>query len=802
MRRSFINSIFPPNVIHLGIVLVLVSSGSETLALSSVDLSGALVLIREGDLPPGERAAAETLVEEFESRTGIALQTATSWPGAPRAVIAIASGPEVKIGGREVVRRTGDGLPENKPEGYRIWIESADTSAPVVWILGADGAGALFGVGHLLRKLVWSEGAAAIPADLDVATFPAYPIRGHQLGYRNRANSWDAWSPEQFEQHIRELAIFGTNAIENIPFQDDTESPHMVVTREEMNVALGKICAKYDMQYWVWTPAEFPLTNSASREALLAKHEAFYKACPRLDAVFFPGGDPGDNPPDLIMPYLEDVSALLKKHHPKAGVWLSLQNFEPEEVRYVYKYLQDNQPDWFTGVVGGPSSPPLQELRANVPKKYPLRQYPDITHTVRCQYPVKWWDPAYALTLGREPINPQPVYYAAIVNWFSPYTDGFISYSDGANDDVNKVIWSMRGYDPNLPVREILLDYTRFFFGPQVAEPAADGILALEENWEGSLAHNGSVDATFSHWRWLEERAPALRNNWRWVSLVFRAFYDVYTRHRSIYESKLEDEANAVLAAAPEVGADRAMKAALSVLGRADEYTQNSKTRSRIFELGGLLFDLIRFQFSIERHRASGAERGAVLDFIDYPLNNRWWLEDRFAAIGKLESEEDKLKELELIRTWEHPGLGSFYDDVGNIAKSDHVVRGEELNTDILMERNPNPGYWWWDSGMSRRRLSWQVSMDFPAEMKYEGLDPEGKYLLRMTGQSDSLLRVDGDRVEPTLYSKEIGEFKEFPVPKKALEDGKIGLTWDRPDEAHLNWRQQSHIAEVWLLKQ
>jgi hypothetical protein len=28
-------------------------------------------------------------------------------------------------------------------------------------------------------------------------------------------------------------------------------------------------------------------------------------------------------------------------------------------------------------------------------------------------------------------------------------------------------------------------------------------------------------------------------------------------------------------------------------------------------------------------------------------------------------------------------------------------------------------------------------------------------------------------------------------------------LTWDRPeDEAHLNWRQQSRIAEIWLLKQ
>ena len=54
----------------------------------------------------------------------------------------------------------------------------------------------------------------------EIATSPAYPIRGHQLGYRNTANSWDAWTVDQYEQYIRELALFGSNCIENIPFQD------------------------------------------------------------------------------------------------------------------------------------------------------------------------------------------------------------------------------------------------------------------------------------------------------------------------------------------------------------------------------------------------------------------------------------------------------------------------------------------------------------------------------------------------------------------------------------------------------
>ena len=34
------------------------------------------------------------------------------------------------------------------------------------------------------------------------------------------------------------------------------------------------------------------------------------------------------------------------------------------------------------------------------------------------------------------------------------------------------------------------------------------------------------------------------------------------------------------------------------------------------------------------------------------------------------------------------------------------------------------------------------------------------------------------------------------------VKDGKVVLTFDLPtDEAHLNWRQQSRVSEVWLLK-
>jgi hypothetical protein len=190
-----------------------------------------------------------------------------------------------------------------------------------------------------------------------------------------------------------------------------------------------------------------------------------------------------------------------------------------------------------------------------------------------------------------------------------------------------------------------------------------------------------------------------------------------------------------------------------------------------------------------------------VLDFVDHPLNNRWWLEDEFAKIRMFSSETEKLQRIRLLRTWENPGPGSFYDEVGNIAKSPHVMHGEGLNTDPLMEKNPSPGFWWWDNGSSRRRLSWQTSLDWPLGLVYQRLDPQGSYRVRLTGYKEAKLRLNGELAAPTVYGKEIGEFKEFPVPNTLLKDGKLVITFDHLDEGHLNWRQQSRVSEVWLLK-
>ncbi len=210
--------------------------------------------------------------EEVQKRTGLKWAISSEYD-THKPAIALVTASVNDLAGLKVPP-----LPGVKSEGYRICV--AQGPGPIVWVVGVDARGVLFGVGRLLRLLDWGPGQASLADTTDITASPAFPIRGHQLGYRARANSYDAWTPAVYEQYIRDLILFGTNCIENIPFEDDQPSPHMTVPRDEMNVRLSEICDRYDLDYWVWTPVVFDLHDQAKRAAELERHTSLYKACP------------------------------------------------------------------------------------------------------------------------------------------------------------------------------------------------------------------------------------------------------------------------------------------------------------------------------------------------------------------------------------------------------------------------------------------------------------------------------------------------------------------------------------------
>jgi hypothetical protein len=146
-----------------------------------------------------------------------------------------------------------------------------------------------------------------------------------------------------------------------------------------------------------------------------------------------------------------------------------------------------------------------------VPNKYLIRQYPDITHCLSCQYAVPHWDGAFSTMEGREPINPRPRAYAKIFTDLQQYSIGFLTYSEGCNDDLNKIVWSCLGWEPDLKVEDILRQYSRYFISARYEQTFADGLLALERNWEGPLLTNEAVFETLKLFQGMEKKATPLQ---------------------------------------------------------------------------------------------------------------------------------------------------------------------------------------------------------------------------------------------------------------------------------------------------
>lgn len=787
----------------------------------TVDLRNAVV-VSPPTLSGPEKKAVKMLVEEVEKRSRVRWPETAAWPAS--------NVPAIWVGNRAALAESG-GLSADEiralpsaagPEGYTIRVKQSPNSSRV-FVVGNDARGVLFGVGRLLRELHMKPGSVTLDDGLSIATAPKYPLRGHQLGYRPKTHSYDAWDLPVWEQYYRDLAVFGCNAIELIPprSDDDADSPHFPRPPMEMMIDMSQLADAYGLDVWVWYPAmDKDYSDPQTVERALREWGEVFAKLPRLNAVFVPGGDPGHTQPRHLMTLLEKQTANLHRYHPKAQMWVSPQGFTEAWMDEFLEILKREQPAWLSGIVFGPQVRlDLPKLREAVPTKYPIRHYPDITHTRQCQYPVPDWDVAYAVTEGRECINPRPEDEAAIFRKTAPYTIGFLTYSEGCNDDVNKAIWSALGWNPDAKVADILREFSRYFIGEDYTDSFAEGLLALEKNWRGMLLANEGVDTTLAHFQKLEKAAsPAVLKNWRFQQALFRAYYDAYTRHRLKHESELEAQAMEQLNKAPSVGTSNSMVVAEQTLGSATNNCLNEEWRLRVHELAALLFQSISMQLSVEKYRAIAVDRGAALDTLDFPLNNRLWLKDRFAKIRQLSSEPDRLKAIEEIAHWTDPGPGGFYDDLGSPEHQPHLVTGLSFAEDPGRMQSARVGFEEDlivdspdEAAGVPRRLSWmdhvETLYDTPLKMRYTGLDPNARYKLRVLYGGDAPKRMirlvanETTEIHPLIPKPVPFKPLEFALPPGTTASGELNLSWFGEPGRGGNGRG-CQVSEVWLIKE
>ena len=789
-------------------VLMAQADLKSNLTSGMLDLKKAIVVAPE-NLSRRESKAVAMLVDEVHKRTMI------RWGQQP-ALPKSSDQPVILVGTREKLRSL---LPTNqvvlsaaseaaRPEGYQI-VTTRDRS--LVAVIGNDERGVLFGVGRLLRELRMNRGRIEIPAGFQEISAPETVLRGHQLGYRQKTNSYDAWDIHQWEQYYRDLAVFGTNAIELIPPRSDDEddSPHFPAPPMEMMVDMSRVADEYGLDVWIWYPAmDKDYADPKTVEFALREWEEVYKRLPRIDVIFVPGGDPGHTHPLTLMALLEKQAALLRKYHPKAQMWMSPQSFNKDWDDEYYKFMQ-TEPKWLDGIVFGPQvRMGLYDVRKAIPAKYPIRGYPDITHSITCQHAVPEWDVAYGVTQAREVINPRPLGQAAIFRYYQPATIGFITYSEGCNDDVNKFVWSGLGWNSKTPIIDILRQFSRYFIADQFADEFAKGLLGLERNWVGPLLTNVGVETTLQQFQTMERTGgPKLLLNWRFQQALYRAYYDAGLRDRLIAETAQRSEATDLLRRASRIGSLVAMTQAESVLDQAELVQVSPERRNRINELAEALFQSIRMQLNSKLH-AGEYGRGTSQDTIDRPLNDRFWLKGEFAKVRLQEKEDERLKSLNTLVNRTDAGPGSFYDDLGDPNRQPHLVPNV-----VPFAENPDfrkSVFTSFDYRADRPREWWTNVLclyDGALKMHYEGLDPTARYRLKFVYSSEPLRKVkvkleaEGQTLQDWTVKPDEMTPVEIDVPPAATADGLLDIQWTRELGLGGNGRG-CQVAEVWLLRQ
>ena len=703
---------------------------------------------------------------------------------------------------KEIKNRTGKSLPvfEKAPAFPKMIfrtdeaIENKDffsvyqTEGEII-ITAKTIRGLIFGYSLFLRKCTFENGVITLIKNISGDYSPQKQIRGHQAGYRTTPNTYDAWTYEQYFQYYLDLMAFGSNTIEHngTKPKENFRNALMKYDQEEFLVEASRLADIVDMDVSLWHANN----DYETEEEALEIREKLYSSMPRLNIVFPPGGDPGELPADVFVDRCRKIQKVLTKYHPNAKMHPSAQ--APHSIRDWGKVFCENlekEPDEIDAVIMGPNHAfPIHELRKRIPEKYPMRFYPDITHNVRCEYPVNFleddWHYTLAATLSRESVNPRPTELRTLYRIFAPYTIGSVSYSEGVHDDLNKAVWSAFDWDCNADLREIVLDYTRYFMYGADYEKITDGIFLLEKNWQGAPEENPCIDICYKMFCELRKDYPNLSENWRFLQLYFRACCDKLVKMRRVFELKLIKDATEDLK-------HQNLSSAVEILNTPFNF-QYSLLRSEIDALAEKLFELIGLQLDVEHYCADSWERGATLETIDNNVTDRAFLLRKIEYALTLKADERKsyINRLISCRTCNE---GEIYYSVALHGLNTLGVRQEgEFYMDVYADKPV------------AKELSMPMAMTklydhFSFKAKFGGFKANTDYSLKIAYRTDINPEINDHRIIAngvTIYEGvQFGGRKDPDFDKEMLDKGFESAEYILPKDVFVNGTLDLEIKE------
>lgn len=658
--------------------------------------------------------------------------------------------------------------------------------------------GLVYGAGWILGH---ADGLM-LAFDSAVREAPQQAVRGTQIGYRPKNNSYDAWTPAMLARQIEDFALWGANRIQIIaPRSDDAPtSPVMPIPPEQAVVAMAHAAHRLGLDVAIFYPLLGDYDGAAVDAAEAARLAALLATLPAVDALYLPGGDPGHTPPARLFPLAERLAGVLRARFPRAELLLSTQGFDAGALDAVFADLARG-PRWLTGIFVGPQT----RLSAaghveKLGKRYPVELYPDTAHAMQAQLPIADWHPAFALIEGREPVNPRPVGMAAAFRHMAPGTRGAVSYSEGVNDDWNVHQWLAMGWNADVAASTIAQFYARSYIG----DPAFAAIAErLEAGWHGDPAGNPGIDATLTA---IDALRPARWAGWRVDLYRYRAVQDALVRAHWQRARARQAEALYVLRQAPAIGADAAAAGAAHAFARPETQHSQSLMR-RLFELGDRLRATAGMQLSVTRHGASHWRRGANLDRASVALDDRVAVSRAIAAAMTLPDENARTRALAAIGDpWGMSAL-VMYDDLGDPGNEPHLVRGPgsladpqawASAVDGINEHSP-------DEDWRLAEVTYAEALfEHPLTLRYTGLEASRSFRLRYArgGEDYALpltLTANGVPLPVPPVRTENPQIVDVVIPRALTASGRLDLVWQRPPGIGGGGRGRQ-IAEVWLI--
>ena len=415
------------------------------------------------------------------------------------------------------------------------------------------------------------------------------------------------------------------------------------------------------------------------------------------------------------------------------------------------------------------------------------------------------------MTSGREPVNPRPTAYKHIHNLYHGDTIGSTPHTTGINADINTFVWLDQEWDPDTDARDTLREYARVLLAAVLADDFAEGVLGLEQNWEGPLAKNVGVEETLDRWKKLEGSASSdVAERWRLQCPLLRAHYDAFIQRR------LMRETGATALVMEELSSDRSRQSIHRALTRFEERTTDAieaDLHERCTTLSRSLNASIGLKSSVEGQGAAQKGRGAFMDAIEEPLNDAKWLTDRLemALIGESESERSSLVGSILERT--DPGEGGIYDNLGTPDQIGQLVNSVEIGKDPGGLTGSRRAFGIALEGMTRSQtveiklykdqpipMTWltrvEAIYDTPLILAYDGLDDSRTYRLCVVYPSrigkKARLTANGVLIHELIATGD-EPFKTFSIPEGVVRNGRIEFEWTGGGERGVQ------VAELWL---